>query len=119
MNPKATRRMCVSAFCSRWICDRNPERAADDQEQAALPLDIPAQRPQISGLHADAAGHHQRYRLHRLENAQQDRTRDRGERESGKAGDKGAGEHGDAQQEIGRQIRHVFRPLAKKLVKRQ
>jgi len=30
-----------------------------------------------------------------------------------KAGDKGTGEHGDAQQEIGRQIRHVFGPLDK------
>jgi hypothetical protein len=111
--------MCVSAFCSRVDRKRDAKRAADDQEQAAFPLNVPAQRPQIGGLHADTAGHHQRHCLHRLENPQQDSARDRGERKPGKAGDKGAGEHGDAQQEIGRQIRHVFGPLANKLVKRQ
>ncbi len=91
--------------------NRNPERAADDQQQAALPLNIPAQRPQIGGLHADAARHHQRHRFQRLENPKQDGARDRGKGEAGQARDEGPGEHGNAQQNICRQIRHGFRSL--------
>src|SRR4249920_4038797 len=37
----------------------NAERSTNDEEEAALPLYIPAQRPEIGCLYANAAGHHQ------------------------------------------------------------
>jgi hypothetical protein len=41
------------------------EQSANDECQAAFPLDILAQCPEIGCLHADTACHHQRHRLQR------------------------------------------------------
>ena len=84
----------------------NAERSANDEEEAALPLYIPAQRPEIGCLYANAAGHHQRHCLHGGQRMQQNGAGDCREREACQAGNKCAREGGCTKQETGCDVGH-------------
>jgi hypothetical protein len=65
MMPKPRRSRCVSVLEQRHR-DGNADQATDNQQQTAFPANIAPKRPQIGGLHADAARHHQRHGFERL-----------------------------------------------------
>ena len=78
---------------------RDPEGAADDRDEASLPLHVATQGDEVHRLHHNAADHHQRHRLGRRQDVQQHGTGDGRERKAREPGDDRAGKHDDAEKE--------------------
>jgi len=85
MMPKPSLKTRVSACCRSQMAMGTPEQPAEHQHPALLPVDVPAQRPEIHRLHAHAARHHQRDCIPWLQHAQEDATGDGGEGKTGKS----------------------------------